>query len=928
MCPLEHVSNIELDYQRYARLLELAHSVSFRDEPNVLFQELAPRLRKVVPFDFINFALYIPARGKIRMFMWDGEAWPSDPMEVSTDEAAAGWVWKNQLTLCLDDLLEESHFENGLHQVRDRQIRSYCVLPLTTPEERIGALGFGSKQTKAFNPHDQFFLKRIAEMVALCMDFSLAEVVLSLAPLVSPHRVASFSPPVHGPAGSETFSQRDLDLLRQIAASLVPLVERTRSLQPLDSYLHNRLRALHVGQAETTNRSAARFPARAIAARSEVPPHEPIDDPSVSESLREWEQFLNIYANASQVGLCILDTDLRYRVINRALADMNKVPVESHLGRTVREILGDRSALIETSLASVLSTGEPILDLELSFQLPGTAEPGHWVANYLPIKDISGQVCQVGVVVVETTQLKRLENSLRDVSGLLKSEKRRSQVIAEVSRLLGTKLDVRQALPQISAYLRRLLRQEYASLSLRHEKSGALILRALDFPLQKDLSTRSDAVTPEDPAVSALRQGASLILTLEQMKQTNSITTKYLLSEGLQSLCCVPLVRPKNPLGVLVLGSTRAAAFQPDDLVLLDQVAAQLAIALENQLASRQIDRLKNRLEQEKSYLEDESEPPVFAGMVGESPALQQVLKRVSIVAETNATVLLLGETGTGKGLVARALHQSSRRKHRAFITLNCAAIPTGLLESELFGHEKGAFTGAVSQKIGRLELADGGTLFLDEIGEIPSQSQPKLLRVLQDHEFERLGSVKTIKVDLRLIAATNRDLAESVSEKTFRSDLFYRLNVFPIRMPLLRERREDIPLLVRHFVREFSVIMGRTIETIPRETMDAMVNWQWPGNVRELENFIERSVILTEGTSLRSPLAELHSEIARIADFSLEDSERQLIIRALRQTCGVISGPAGAAQRLNLKRTTLQSKIERLGISPEDYCDTPVDEE
>jgi formate hydrogenlyase transcriptional activator len=290
------------------------------------------------------------------------------------------------------------------------------------------------------------------------------------------------------------------------------------------------------------------------------------------------------------------------------------------------------------------------------------------------------------------------------------------------------------------------------------------------------------------------------------------------------------------------------------------------------------------------------------------------------VVATSDATVLLLGETGTGKGLVARAIHRASKRRDRSFVTLNCAAIPTGLLESELFGHEKGAFTGAVSQKIGRLELADKGTLFLDEIGEIPLELQPKLLRVLQDHEFERLGGTRTIKIDLRLVAATNRDLAKSVAGKEFRSDLFYRLNVFPIRMPSLRERREDIPLLVRYFVRKFARSMDRGIETIPGETMNALINWHWPGNVRELENFIERSVILTDGTALRAPLADFQSETLNPAEHSLEDTERQHIIRVLRETDGLIGGPTGAAQRLGLKRTTLQSKMQRLGITREDY--------
>jgi formate hydrogenlyase transcriptional activator len=285
--------------------------------------------------------------------------------------------------------------------------------------------------------------------------------------------------------------------------------------------------------------------------------------------------------------------------------------------------------------------------------------------------------------------------------------------------------------------------------------------------------------------------------------------------------------------------------------------------------------------------------------------------------------VLVLGETGTGKELIARAIHRMSKRKDANFIKVNCAAIPTGLLESELFGHGKGAFTGAVSKKIGRMELADKGSLFLDEIGDIPLELQPKLLRVLQDHEFERLGSNRTIRVDIRLIAATNQDLRERVMEGEFRSDLFYRLNVFPIYMPPLHERRGDIPLLVRHFVQKVSRRMDKSIETIPSETIEAFGKWHWPGNVRELENFIERSVILSSGSVLRAPLAELQAEQAQpaIVDARLESAEREHIIRVLRECGGLVSGPKGAAIKLGLKRTTLQSKMRKLKISRKDYA-------
>ena len=376
-------------------------------------------------------------------------------------------------------------------------------------------------------------------------------------------------------------------------------------------------------------------------------------------------------------------------------------------------------------------------------------------------------------------------------------------------------------------------------------------------------------------------------------------------------------------LGALSCGSKRKNAFRPQDAEYLLQVAGQIAAALNNARAYHEIDRLKDRLAQEKRYLESEISSELrIDETIGKSGALKRVLDHAAIVAGTDSTVLITGETGTGKERVARSIHSMSRRRDRTFIKLNCAAIPTGLLESELFGHERGAFTGAVSQKVGRLELADKGTLFLDEVGEIPLELQPKLLRVLQDQEFERLGGTRTIRVDARLIAATNRDLHQEVEEKRFRSDLFYRLRVFPLHLPPLRERREDIPLLVRYFVARSAARLNKHIDRIPDEAVGVMLNWQWPGNIRELENFIERSVILSEGSLLRPPLSELRLESPGQPsdDGTLRQKERDHIIEVLRQTRGVLSGPEGAASRLGLKRTTLQSKLRKLGISRMDY--------
>jgi formate hydrogenlyase transcriptional activator len=389
---------------------------------------------------------------------------------------------------------------------------------------------------------------------------------------------------------------------------------------------------------------------------------------------------------------------------------------------------------------------------------------------------------------------------------------------------------------------------------------------------------------------------------------------------GVQSYCWLPLTTARRRLGTLVFTSKQPCTYEEADLDFLQLVANQVAAAVENALAFEEIEALKDKLHQEKVYLEEEVRTGHhFDEIVGDSPALRRVLGQVETVAPTDATVLICGETGTGKELVARALHDLSPRRERTFVKLNCAAIPTGLLESELFGHEKGAFTGAISQKVGRFELAHKGTLFLDEVGDIPPELQPKLLRVLQEQEFERLGSTRTLKVDVRLVAATNRNLAQMVADGEFREDLYYRLNVFPVALPPLRERPDDIPRLVRHFTQRFARRMGKRIETIPTAVMEALVRYPWPGNVRELQNVIERAVILSPGSSLQVPRADLPpaaTQAPAAAPVTLEDAEREHILGALRETGWVLGGPKGAAARLGMKRSTLYKKMKNLGIS------------
>jgi formate hydrogenlyase transcriptional activator len=672
------------DLGRYEALLHIADAMVHHQSLPELFSLLAEQLHTVADFEIANFALRDPATNNMRMHFWAGSFLSSMPTQLSMEESASGWVWQYQTPLVVSDLHTETRFPRMAAVLKERGIRSWCTLPLTTARKRLGALGFGSLKTDTFAESDVRFLSRIAELVALAVENTL------------------------------------------------------------------------------------------------------------------------------------------------------------------------------TRLA-------------------------------------------------------------------LEEEKERLQVLLEVNRTLGSNLEVHQLFPTISDSIRKVLKHDVARLAIYEDTTKSMRLYALDSsPLPGVLPPI--LVTPVGEAACGVAfpgKGAQ-ICNCQAMSEDQSGFIKQMLGQDIQSFCCVPLTSPKGWLGTLNLGSKLENAFAPQDMSLLEQVAAHIAVALDNARAYREIAELRDKLHSEKLYLEDEIRTELnFEEIIGESPALKHVLGQCKIVARSQATVLILGETGTGKELIARAIHRLSSRNDASFIKMNCAAIPTGLLESELFGHEKGAFTGAITQKIGRLELADKGTLFLDEVGDIPLELQPKLLRVLQDQEFERLGSNRTIKVNVRLIAATNRNLAKSVLDHEFRSDLFYRLNVFPVQMPTLRERRQDIPLLARHFVQRFARKLDKEIETIPTEIMNALSNWEWPGNIRELENFVERSVILTEGTVLRAPLAELRPAYeSPPLTGSLRDVERQHILRVLRETRGVLAGPRGAAARLGLKRTTLQSRMQKLGITRKEYSD------
>ncbi len=673
---------------QHQALLEVAEAIARHRDLGELFHDLAQRLHRLVQFDYLNLVLHDPARQVMRLHILE----TSQPtriqagMEFPVAETPAGWVWETQQPFMVADIAQESRYPAVTQMLQQERVKAYCLLPLTTAQRRLGALGFGRGVAHRYSAAEVEFMQHVAKQVAVAVDNAL-------------------------------------------------------------NY----------------------------------------------QSAQAYQQ-----------------------------------------------------------------------------------------------------------------QLARERDRLR--------------VLLEVNNALVANLDLHELFAAIAACLRRVMQHEYTSLALYDQETKRLRLIALDFPQGRGI-VREEMTIPVEtsPSGCAFANRKPLLANRADLERYDSEIARLLLAEGVRSVCCVPLITRNRVLGALNVASLRDAAFTQEDADLLSQVSAQVAIAVENALAFREIADLKNKLAQEKLYLEDEIRTEFnFEEIVGESPLLKAVLKQVESVAPTDSTVLIHGETGTGKELIARAIHNLSARREHTFVKVNCAAIPTGLLESELFGHERGAFTGAIAQKVGRFELAHGGTVFLDEVGDIPLELQPKLLRVLQEQEFERLGSTRTIRVDARVVAATNRDLHRMVADRTFRNDLFYRLSVFPLFVPPLRERREDIPTLVRYFTQIYARRMNKRIETIPADSLDLLTRYHWPGNIRELENLIERAAILSPGPVLQVPLAELKppSEVPTGGVSTLQAAERQHILRALQETNWVLGGPRGAAARLGMKRTTVQSRMRKLGIS------------
>jgi formate hydrogenlyase transcriptional activator len=846
--------------ERHQALLEVAEAISAHRDLHELFRDLVRLLPRVVHVNFVSLSLHDPAHDVMSLHTIQANV-PADLIgghQEPLEETPAGLVWQTQESILVPDLAQEPRWSRVLDRMKEDGTRSFCVVPLTTALRRLGAMGFSSLETGAYSKSDLEFLQQVGKQVAVAVDNVLH------------HR-------------DLTHDRDRLKLLLEVSESIVShrdlgelfqdLAQRLPHIVPFD-YMNV---VLH-----DTSRDVMRLWLLVTSEPSTIKPglELPIDE---SPGGLVWK---------TQQPLMVNDITQEHR-FPKLMSILRENGVQSFCVVPLTTAHRRLGAMGFGSLEK-----RTYRDGELHF-----------------MQEVAKQVAVA------------VDNALNSEAALayqmqLMGERDRQRLLLEVNNAIVSHLGLDNLFTAVSACLRKVIQHDGSSLVLYQPETRQYRVHVLDFTKNTSFIEEGQA-DPEckGPSGIAIRTRQPAVLTEQDLRimAAESKICERLIDEGIKSLCSVPLLSHDRALGALNIGRRSEDSFSPSAVELLGEVAKQIAIAVENALSHQEVQELKDKLAKEKVYLEEEIQTEYnFEEIIGDSPALKRVLKDVQTVAETDSTVLILGETGSGKELIARALHNLGDRRERTFVKLNCAAIPTGLLESELFGHEKGAFTGAIATKIGRFELADGGTLFLDEVGEIPLELQVKLLRVLQEQEFERLGSTRTIRVNVRMIAATNRDLNGMVEEQKFRNDLYYRLNVFPITVPPLRERPEDIRLLVQHFAQKFAQRMKKRIETIPSEAMKALQNYSWPGNVRELENFIERATILTHGTDLFVPFAELKPTAKGSASSpaTLEQAEREHISKVLRDTNWVIGGPSGAAAKLGMKRTTLQSKMQKLGIS------------
>ena len=849
--------------EQYRTLLEVAEAISAHRDLHELFRDLAQRLPRVVHVNFVALSLHDPVRNTMRLHTIQANV-PADLVgghEGPVEETPDGLVWHTQRPILVANLTEERRWPKVTQCMKEDGVNSFCVVPLTTAVRRLGAMGFLSLEKDAYGEMDLEFLQQVAKQIAVAVDN-----VLHHQDLIHDGNRLRLLLEV----SEAIVSHRDLSSLFRDLAQRLPAIA---AFDFIGLILHDpakNLMKVHVLETAAAHHLTTKLDGL------ELP---------IEESSSGW-----VWTHQQPLIIPFLAEETRFTMGMAALKD-----------------IGVQSVCLFPLTTAMRRLGA------IGF---GSLEPRAFGEKNL---GLLGQVAkQVAVAVDNVLNFAGTEAAQQSLA----RERDRLSLVLEINNAVVSHLELPKLLKAISGCLGRVIPHDLAWFCLYDPATHQLQTHALDFPSQQDFTEAGDPIplegTPEGLAFTT--QQTVLIRSLD-LSEFPAEIIKRGAAAGLKSGCAVPLISHGRGLGTLSVVSKKEGAFTDDDAKLLSWIGAQVSLAAANSMAYQEISSLRDKLAKEKLYLEEEIQTEYnFEEIVGDSRALKLLLKEIQTVAATDSTVLILGETGSGKELVARALHNRSDRRERTFVKLNCAAIPTGLLESELFGHERGAFTGAIASKIGRFELADRGTIFLDEVGEIPLELQVKLLRVLQEQEFERLGSTRTIRVTVRVIAATNRDLGRMVEEQAFRSDLYYRLKVFPVTVPPLRERVEDIPLLVRHFAQKFAQRMKKRIETIPSEAMQALQAYHWPGNVRELENFIERAVILTQGPDLVVSLAELKrttpSHTTQSGATTLEQAEREHILRSLRETNWTIGGPSGAAARLGMKRTTLQSKMQKLNIS------------
>jgi formate hydrogenlyase transcriptional activator len=866
--------------QRYQALLEVSDVIhSFRNLDE-LFRELSQCLRRVVAFDAIAVALLDQDQQTLRLGPFETFVQQSVGVGFTVPSKAVpgGWVIENQKILRVRTRDGDPRFKLHNESLGSSGLEVSYHLPLTTSLTRLGELAFAFKEDGIELPERELqFMQRVADQVALAIENALNFDEVRRAHLQLEHK------------------NKQRQLLLELTNNVVSHLKLNEVLQTVVSAVRQVIPAALV----------------VVALPDETNSRLRIEALEAPEGKGLIAKGLSVPIIGSMAGKSFLECK---PITNIGIDPQNYTP------EMYSKIIEEQ--LFSQCFVPFASRGQSMGILCLA----RTTDEGFSAEEVEFLQHVASQIT-IGLENAFNYEAARKAEEER------KRERDRLQLLMDLTNHLANNLELPDLLQAVATSVRNLMQCDIVTVHLPARDRKTLKAYALDFPgtdwqmngLHKDVARIRRTAEERHTPINGSSLHGQVFRTGKPISSPRldpsefPLEAKFLAKEGLAGGCVVPMILRSKVVGNLALGRREEKAFTEDEVEFLMQFGAQVAVAIENALAYREISELKERLAQEKLYLEDEIRSEInFEEIIGQTPGLKTALKRVETVAPSDATVLILGETGTGKELVARAIHQSSRRKGKTFVKLNCAAIPTGLLESELFGHERGAFTGAIAQKVGRMELANGGTLFLDEVGDIPLELQPKLLRALQEREFERLGGVRTQKVDVRFLAATHRNLQEMIADNQFRSDLFYRLNVFPITIPPLRERRDDIPRLIRYFVSKHAKKMDKQIETIPAHAMSKLQAWHWPGNVRELENFVERSVILTSGQVLHVPLAELETASAEetsVATGTLRDSEREHILKALKESSGIIAGPNGAAARLGLKRTTLQSKMKKLGI-------------